>query len=253
MCEDCLEKGESRAPGSDAADAGSRRLFLLLGLSVLAGCAKQTVLSPMPSPPWPAEPPRSPDVQQEVTAIPRPTPPAAGQPTRDWRRQVLPRSAWAQGQPIATRMNPMSPIRFITVHHDGMDPFFATDRATVAAHLEQIRQLHRRKGWGDIGYHFAVDRAGRVWEGRPLDWQGAHVKDHNPGNIGVVVLGNFEQQQPTAAQLDGVRLHLSTLMRVYKVPLNRVHTHREWGAPTACPGNTLQRSLLQLRNAGGLG
>ncbi len=250
MCEDCLEKGEFRAPGSDADDAGSRRLFLLLGLSILTGCAKQTVLSPMPSPPWPAELPRAPDVQQEATAIPRPAP---RQPTPDWRRQVLPRSAWAHGQPVPTRMNHMSPIRFITVHHDGMDPFFATDRATVAAHLEGIRRLHRGKGWGDIGYHFAVDRAGRVWEARPLNWQGAHVKDHNPGNIGIVVLGNFDQQRPSAAQLDGVCLHVSTLMRVYNVPLDRVHTHQEWGSPTACPGNTLQRSLLRLRSTGRFG
>ena len=253
MCEDCFEKGETLATGSDADGAGSRRLFLLLGLSVLSGCATQTVLSPMPSPPWPAVPPRSPDVQQEVTALPRPTPPVAPRPTPDWRSQVLPRSAWAHGQPVPTRMNRMSSIRFITVHHDGMDPFFATDRATVAAHLEGIRRLHRRKGWGDIGYHFAVDRAGRVWEGRPLHWQGAHVKDHNPGNIGVVVLGNFDQQQPSVAQLDGVRRHLLTLMRVYNVPLERVHTHQEWGAPTACPGKKLQKSLLRLRSTGRLG
>ena len=250
MCEDCFEKGDARAPGSDAGEAGSRRLFLLLGLSVLAGCAKQTVLSPMPSPPWPARPPRSPDVQQETTAIPRPAPPP---PTPDWRRKLLPRSAWAHGRPVPTRMNRMSSIRFITLHHDGMDPFFATDRATVAAHLEGIRRLHRRKGWGDIGYHFAVDRAGRVWEARPLNWQGAHVKDHNPGNIGIVVLGNFEQQQPSAAQLNGVCLHVSTLMRVYNVPLNRVHTHQEWGSPTACPGNKLQQSLLRLRSTGRFG
>ena len=30
----------------------------------------------------------------------------------------------------------------------------------------------------DVGYHYAVDRAGRVWECRPLTWQGAHVRNH---------------------------------------------------------------------------
>ena len=124
------------------------------------------------------------------------------------------------------RMNRMSPIRHITVHHDGMDPFFETDQSSVSAHLEGIRQLHQRKGWGDIGYHFAVDRAGRIWEARPLWYQGAHVKDHNPGNIGIVVLGNFEEQSPSQQQLVAVHGHIQVLMRAFRVPVTRVQTHR---------------------------
>jgi len=246
MCESCLETGETRAPEP----VGSRRLFLLLGLGAVIGCAKQTVYSPMPSPPWPAEPPSRPEVTQEATAIPKLQAPAAGQ----WRQQVIARSAWARGEPLPLRMNRMLPIRHITVHHDGMEPFFATDTRSVSAHLENIRRLHRRKGWGDIGYHFAVDPAGRVWEGRSLGWQGAHVKDHNPGNIGIVVLGNFDHQAPSEAQLAGIRRHVTALMRVYNVPMSRVHTHREWsGANTACPGANLQRSLERMRVTGGFG
>ena len=246
MCESCLETGETRAP----APVGSRRLFLLLGLGAVIGCAKQTVYSPMPSPPWPAEPPSRPEVTQEATAIPKLQAPVAGQ----WRQQVIARSAWARGEPLPLRMNRMLPIRHITVHHDGMEPFFATDTRSVSAHLENIRRLHRRKGWGDIGYHFAVDPAGRVWEGRSLGWQGAHVKDHNPGNIGIVVLGNFDHQAPNEAQLAGIRRHVTALMRVYNVPMSRVRTHREWsGANTACPGASLQRSLERIRVTGGFG
>jgi N-acetyl-anhydromuramyl-L-alanine amidase AmpD len=151
-------------------------------------------------------------------------------------------------------MNRMTRIRHITIHHDGMDPFYATDRATSASHVELIRQLHRKRGWGDIGYHFAVDRAGRVWEARPLNWQGAHVKDHNPGNIGIVALGNFEEQSPTEAQLEATRRHVSALMRVYDVPASRIHTHQEWqGAATACPGAPLQRYVETLRRSNRLG
>ncbi len=165
---------------------------------------------------------------------------------------VLPRAAWADGAPVPSRMNRMSPIRYITVHHDGMDPFYGTDRASVSAHLESIRLLHRKKGWGDIGYHFAVDRAGRLWEARSLRYQGAHVKDHNFGNIGIVVLGNFEEQRPTTEQLEGVRRHIAMLMRAYNVPGNRVQSHQEWGARTVCPGTRLQAFLVKLRTNGGL-
>lgn len=246
MCESCLDNGAVPETGPNA----SRRLFLLLGLGALAGCAHQTVQGPMPSPPWPAAPPSRPPVTHEASAVPAPPPPAVP----EWRQHVIARSAWAQGDPSPLGMNRMAPIRHITVHHDGMEPFYATDRATVAAHLEGIRRLHRRKGWADIGYHFAVDRAGRVWEARPLNWQGAHVKDHNPGNIGIVVLGNFEEQTPSDAQLDAVREHVTLLMHIYDVPPSRVHTHQEWqGAKTACPGASLQRSLERMRDSGGLG
>ncbi len=246
MCESRLENEETRATGP----SGSRRLLLLLGLSALVGCTQQIAYSPRPIPPRPVEPPSRPDVIQQATAIPKPLPPAVPQ----WRPNVIARSAWARGEPDPRRMNRMLPIRHITVHHDGMDPFFATDPASVSAHLEGIRRLHRRKGWGDIGYHFAVDAAGRVWEGRSLGWQGAHVKDHNPGNIGIVVLGNFERQSPSEAQLAAVRRHVTMLMRVYNVPKSRVHTHQEWqGANTACPGASLQRSLERMRVTGGFG
>jgi hypothetical protein len=174
------------------------------------------------------------------------------EPGAPWRRNAMPRSAWAQGEPVASEMDRMSAIRDITVHHDGMEAFHATDRGSVAQHLEDIRRLHRRKGWGDIGYHFAVDPAGRVWEARPLRFQGAHVKDHNPGNIGIVVLGNFEMQSPTEQQVAALRGLLASLMSSYGVTVQRVHTHREW-AVTACPGDRLQSQMVRLRRGGALG
>ena len=94
-------------------------------------------------------------------------------------------------------MDRQQPIRYITVHHDAHYSDI-TDYTSVAQRLEAIRRYHREtREWGDIGYHYAVDRAGRVWETRPIDWQGAHVRDHNEGNIGVMALGNFDEQPPT--------------------------------------------------------
>ena len=149
-------------------------------------------------------------------------------------------------------MNRMSPIRYITVHHDGMQPFFEADQTSTAARIEAIRRAHRGRGWGDIGYHFVVDRAGRVWEARSTSYQGAHVKDHNFANIGVVALGNFDQQQPSRAQLNTVQHLLGELMNSYGVPTSRVRTHQEWAA-TACPGRHLQEYMNTSRQLGRLG
>lgn len=162
---------------------------------------------------------------------------------------VLPRSAWARGSPEPSLMNPMLPVRYVTVHHDGLDRLeTGTARAAMADRIELYRSGHRAKGWGDIGYHFVIDRAGLVWEGRELRWQGAHVKDRNEGNVGILVMGNFEIQQPTPAQLTSLRNHLRAVCAYFSVPWTRVFSHREWpGAQTLCPGEHLQREFVGLR------
>lgn len=242
MCELCNATPEDAAGPREAAFfAPGRRGFLLLGLGLLAGCAHHTAMAPLPAPPWP-------EVDQEPLPKPRTSAATPVPPPPPVTVGVLPRSAWTREGADLANLNAMAPIRYITVHHDGMEPFWATDREVVAAHLEEIRRMHRRRGWADIGYHFAIDRAGRVWAARPLKYQGAHVKDHNPGNIGIVVLGNFEQQAPSAAQLAALQAHLRQLMRTFRVSAGNVQSHQEWGAPTACPGRGLQVQLEAMRH-----
>lgn len=146
-------------------------------------------------------------------------------------------------------MNPMLPVEYITIHHDGMTPFTATDYASSAARIELYRNGHRGRGWGDIGYHYVIDREGRIWEGRSLKWQGAHVRNRNEGNLGILVMGNFDEQAPSDRQLAALERHLRTCMAKYKVPVSRVRTHREWdGAKTACPGKNLQSRMATMRS-----
>lgn len=217
----------------------NRRLFLMAGLGLfLAGCAQKVATTALPGPIWR---PRELAPFEEPPVMPAPMP-----------GSVLPRTQWAGGAPVPSLMNPMLPVRCITVHHDGMDPFYATDARSTSMRLEKIRLAHRGKGWGDIGYHYIIDRDGRVWQGRPLNWQGAHVKDHNEGNIGVVALGNFDRQSPSAAQIAALNRQISTLMRQYRVPISNVKTHQEW-APTACPGTNLQRYMVAVRSNRQLG
>jgi hypothetical protein len=166
---------------------------------------------------------------------------------------VLPRSAWAKGEPIPARMDRMLPIRRITVHHDGMGAGFTnTSRGAAAERLEAIRRAHvnRRPAFGDIGYHYIIDPAGRVWQGRPLAWQGAHVGGQNHGNIGICMLGNFEQHEATNAQLAGLERFIAMQMRTHRINLRNVHSHRELAA-TACPGRLLQPRIVSMRSIRG--
>ncbi|MFO0893619.1 MAG: peptidoglycan recognition family protein [Phycisphaerales bacterium] len=226
--------------------AVARRGVLGLGiLAFLAACAPKQG-GTMPEPLWtsidPPPPPPSPEpAGSGAQVMPAPPPDYGG---------VIGRSFWAQGVPVPALMNPMLPVRFITVHHDGMTPFTATDQESSAARIEVIRTGHRSKKWGDIGYHFVVDRGGRVWEGRSLRWQGAHVEAQNEGNVGICCLGNFDEQSPSQAQLDALEGQLRTLMRRYGVPVSRIRTHQEWPtAHTACPGRSLQSAMVKIRRS----
>lgn len=162
-----------------------------------------------------------------------------------------PRMLWARGEPDYTELNPMLPVTAITVHHDGLDRLVTgTSPREMTDRLELYRVGHRAQGWADIGYHLVIDRAGTLWQGRSIRWQGAHVKFRNEGNIGVLVMGNFDQQQPTAAQKATLERVLVDLMRTYGVPQSRVYTHREWpDAKTACPGRSLQSHMAGLRSS----
>jgi len=187
---------------------------------------------PVPPPPTPsASPPSAPFPSNTVAIGPL---------------RVIPRSRWATKPPIARRLQAMKGISRITVHHEGWKPVWFADQRSTAARLELIRVSHlKRLKAGDIAYHFIIDRAGVVWEGRNLAYQGAHVKGQNEHNLGIMLLGNFAQQRPTAAQLASLTDTLVRLTRYYRVPIARVYTHGELG-DTDCPGKYLQPEVARI-------
>jgi hypothetical protein len=162
---------------------------------------------------------------------------------------VISRAAWAKGSPNPTRMDRMTPIHRITIHHDGMTPFTDTSMSAARQRLESIRRAHLRRSpqpFGDIGYHFAIDPSGRVWAGRPISWQGAHVRAQNQGNLGIVLLGNYDRQSLNSAQKNALVRFLGQQMKTYRIRSNMVATHQEM-APTACPGRSLQFFMVSAR------
>lgn len=104
----------------------------------------------------------------------------------------------------------------------------------------EIQRLHtEEKGFADIGYHFLIDETGQCFEGRSLQVRGAHTYGANYGSIGICLLGNFEELQPPAIQLDALRILLTSL--VGRFPgLQHLSGHRDHNpGVTLCPGANL--------------
>jgi hypothetical protein len=217
---------------------------LLLGLLALAGCQRHNRWKPLSEAELSGPPhaPRRPIARARPQPLMNPTGPSG----------VISRREWTNSPPNFSLINPMGGVNRITVHHDGMPPTSLRGKGDVTSRLEQIREAHINHDppWADIGYHYIIDPQGRVWEGRPVQYQGAHVKDHNEHNLGVMLLGNFDEQRPTPEALTTLDLFIADRMRAYRVPMSRVFTHQEIN-PTRCPGQNLQSYMLATRSGSG--
>ena len=163
---------------------------------------------------------------------------------------ILPKSEWSEAKPRLPRLNLASPFSRITIHHTGGEPCNETDKNAVIFRLSNIQAALIRRNYGDIGYHFVVDYAGRAWEGRSLAYEGAHVSSANVGNIGIMALGNFERQVPSKRQLETTRRLVDALRKRHGIAHARVYGHRDLGH-SICPGRNLYSLVAEIRKANG--
>jgi hypothetical protein len=133
----------------------------------------------------------------------------------------------------------MRHVNEIIVHCSATQPNWMHGQP-LKAKVNEIRRWHRARGWSDIGYHYVIDRDGKISVGRPVEKTGAHVKGHNRGTIGVCLLGghgSFADDEFsdnfTIAQEKALRSFLDDLKRKYQI--TKVSGHNQY-APKACPG-----------------
>ncbi len=172
-------------------------------------------------------------------------------PTVDLRfiAQHLPlrrRHEWTVIAPAPSRLRAanLNTYNRITLHHTGEVMRGTTEGAAVNC-LDGILNHHLRLRFGDVGYHFLIDPAGRVWEGRSLAYWGAHVSGQNEHNIGIALLGNFEQQRPPRSQLQAMQHLVQLMRRRYQIAGGQIFGHIDLGQ-TLCPGRNLYPRVQQL-------
>jgi N-acetylmuramoyl-L-alanine amidase len=146
--------------------------------------------------------------------------------------------------PLLQRMDRLKDVNKIVVHHTGG----LLGRIDTP---DLIRLRHKwRNGWEDIGYHYVIGcglftKDGRIYVGRSMQFQGAHVKGHNNDSIGVVMIGNFDRTKPTERQMETLIDLLIEQCRLYTVPVERVRGHREYDSNTSCPGKNVNMNNIR--------
>jgi len=186
-------------------------------------------------------------------------PPSASIPQPPPAVQAMPApSPWIPNQPVVGELVPIDPMEpersvnlwkpdsaereweFVVLHHT----------ASSGGSVESIHEAHLRKKdkngnpWLGIGYHFLIGNGNGMGDGEiqpTFRWreqlQGAHAgsNDYNQRGIGICLVGNFEDQHPSDAQLQAVERLVATLKQEYGITAERVVGHAEVKA-TACPG-----------------
>jgi len=191
----------------------------------ITGCTHRTPLppvainSPAPIPQYPAQ--ASQPVPNAPLVITPPT--IAIEPQNPWKPDAELRE-W----------------EYIVIHHT----------ASTTGSVESIHELHSKKkdksgnSWLGIGYHFVIGNGNGMPDGAiepTFRWReqmhGAHAgqNKYNQKGIGICLVGNFENEPPSEAQLAAVKKLVGVLKAEYKIASENVQGHRDVKA-TACPG-----------------
>jgi hypothetical protein len=146
---------------------------------------------------------------------------------------ALARSAWGADPADPSRMD-THVIETLTVHHAGEQwGYTGPERYRV------WQDLHTGRGWGDVAYHYIIGIDGTVYEARDTAYAGDTSTSYDPaGHFLVVVEGNFDNEQPTPAQLDSLVRVLAWASLQFGVSPSTIGGHRDHAA-TSCPGGNL--------------
>jgi hypothetical protein len=134
----------------------------------------------------------------------------------------------------------MRKINEAIIHCSATPPKWWSTR-TINQKVREIRRWHvEDNGWRDIGYHYIIDRDGKIATGRPLEATGAHVLGRNEYSIGICLIGGHGASENdkfedhfTMEQNLALRGLLSDLEKQF--PDIDVSGHNEYAAK-GCPG-----------------
>jgi hypothetical protein len=155
---------------------------------------------------------------------------------------VVTREEWgSEPQPLPddTRHTP----KYITIHHGGVDWKAGRDPAEFVRGVQKWGQ--RERNWPDLPYHYMIAPDGRVFECRPLEYAPqSNTKYDLPGHVGIELMGNFQSQRPSAAQLKSLVAIAAWVAQEYEIDLANIAGHGDVAqGQTSCPGKDLDRYI----------
>ena len=167
---------------------------------------------------------------------------------------MLSRADWSAAPPLPG-MRPHAPAG-IVLHNTGTAQRADVPLATKVRALQAFSQREAPMGpgyvkpaWADIPYHYYIDKAGHIAEGRDPHFAGDSNTPYDLADkLQVVLEGNFDKEVPGAAQLGALARLVAWLQLAWRIPHERVTVHKDH-ADTTCPGANFMAKLDAVRAA----
>ncbi|AXE78275.1 peptidoglycan recognition protein [Streptomyces atratus] len=190
------------------------------------------------------------------------------------RPRVITRKGWGADEKLRERAFVYTKsVKAAFIHHSATGNSYKCTQAPSV-----LRGIYRYQvksgGWRDIGYNFAVDKCGNIYEGRAGGVTkavlGAHTRGFNSNSTGIAVLGTFTGSNPSAAAVNAIAKLTAWKLGLFganpqgrttlvsgggnkfkkgkKVKLNVISGHRD-GFATECPGARLYKKLGSARTS----
>lgn len=113
---------------------------------------------------------------------------------------------------------------------------------------------HQRRGYDKssegwyVAYHYFIGRDGTVVQTRPVSSRTMHTRNNaiNMRSIGIVLAGNFEEEQPTQRQAEALTKLIKGLSKRYDIARHSIMGHKE-ASPDKCPGENLKAILEKIK------
>ena len=167
---------------------------------------------------------------------------ATTRPAKIEKPEVVTREQWGsepQEMPDSRKHVP----KYITIHHAGVDWKAGADPMKFVKSMQGWGQ--REKKWPDLAYHFLIAPDGRIFEARKLEYEPeSNTKYDLQGHIGVELMGNFENQRMTEAQLKSMVKLVAWLTEELKIDPADIAGHKDRAkGQTSCPGKDCYRYI----------
>ncbi len=151
--------------------------------------------------------------------------------------QIVSRTEWAgeDDVPMIERFVEHTPER-LTVHHAGV-----VDDGSLTGD-EKMRRLFnfsvKQRPWGDVPYHFVIDRTGCIREGRDMKYAPDTNTSYDVNtHICICVNGDLTKQPLLEAQYRSLVYLLVKLAADLDIPNDRIAGHKDYApGETTCPG-----------------
>jgi hypothetical protein len=178
---------------------------------------------------------------------------------------IIAASEWRKGLTPPKEAPIKTTVKHVIVHH-------SAGSNTTTNFLEAVRNIYtfhttpppNGNGWNDVGYNFLITQDGTIFQGRDgqgiMDGDnvlGAHFCGKNNGTMGICLLGNYNEVQPSNVAIKSLINLAGWKLGKEKLPvigqfqhtdglLNIISGHRD-GCATECPGNNLYAKLAEFR------